>query len=378
MGAMRIALDVSASLDGPSGLEYYIESLTSALAKAAPEREFLLYSPFWSSPRRLEEARLPRARNVTRVRLAAPQRLLLPAEEAAGLLWRERRLRALGVDAVHGLSNTLPPLSRLPGIVTVHQAGGAPPGLWSRFFFGLLPERSARRADRVIAVSNLTREKAIATYRLDPARVVTVHFGGPDPAFRPGTDAPAAGVPYVLHVGALAPHKNVPALMRAFARIVAKDPGRPLRLVLVGRPGAASDEVARLAAEAPIAGRVDVLGMLPREKIVELYQGAAAVAIPSLQEGFCFPVLEAMACGAPVVVADSSAMPEVAGDAALTCDASRPEELERALSRVLDEPELAADLRRRGAARALSFSWEKAARETLAVIDAACAARRKS
>lgn len=375
---MRIALDVSAVLDGASGLGFYIERLTAALVAAAPEREFVLTAAFWRGARRLEDAPLPRARNVVRARIAAPQRLLLPAEEAAGLLWRERRLLALGVDAVHGLGNVLPPLSRLPGVVTIHHVGGGvPPGPWARFFFNTLPRRSALRADRAIAVSERTRGEAIAAWGLDPARIVTVHEGGPDGAFRPAS-APATGSPYVLHVGGLSVRKNVPVLLRAFAAIVAKDPSRPLRLLLAGRPGEASAEIARLSAEAPLAGRVELLGEVTRERLVALYQGAAAVAVPSLVEGFGFPVLEAMACGAPVVAADAAALPEVAGGAALLCDAAAPEPLALALARVLNEPDLAADLRRRGPARAASFSWDKAARETLQVVDAARAARLKS
>jgi glycosyltransferase involved in cell wall biosynthesis len=377
---MRIALDVSALLDGASGLGFYVERLTAALAAAAPEREFLLTAAFWSGPKRFDDAPLPRARNVTRVRLAAPQRFLLPAEEAAGLHWRERRLLALGVDAIHGLGNTLPPLSRLPGVVTIHHVGGElPPGLWPRFFFNVVPRNSARRADRVIAVSERTRTEAIAAWGLDPARIETIAEGGPDAVFRPAdADAPRSTVPYILHVGALVVRKNVPALLDAFARVVAQNPSRPLRLLLAGRPGEASAEIARLMAAPALAGRVDLLGPVPRERLVALYQGAAVVAVPSLLEGFGFPVLEAMACGAPVVAADAAALPETAGGAALLCDAARPEEFAKALSRVLDEPELAADLRSRGLVRAASFSWEKAARETLRVIDAARADKNRA
>jgi len=375
---MRIALDVSAALDGASGLGFYIERLTAALAAAAPDREFVLTAAFWRGGRRLEDAALPRARNLSRLRFAAPQRLLLPCEEYAGVSWRERRFRELGVDAVHGLGNVLPPLSRLPGVVTVHHVGGGvPPGPWADFFFNQLPRRSARRADRVIAVSERTRSEALTAWGLDPARVVTVHEGGPDPVFHPGAAA-AAGAPYVLHVGGLSARKNVPALLRAFGAIVRKDPGRPLRLVLAGRPGEASAEIARLSAAPPLAGRVEILGEVSRERLVGLYQGAAAVAMPSLVEGFGFPVLEAMACGAPVVAADAAALPEIAGGAAQLFDPADPDALARALSRVLDDAALAADLRRRGLARAEDFSWEKAARETLAVVDAARAQRLKS
>jgi glycosyltransferase involved in cell wall biosynthesis len=377
---MRIALDVSAALDGASGIGFYVERLTAALSAVAPEREFVLTSAFWSGARRLEEAALPRARNVSRLRFAAPQRLLLPAEEFAGVSWRERRFREMGVDAVHGLGNVLPPLRRLPGIVTVHHVGGGvPPGAWADFFFNRLPRSSTRRADRVIAVSERTRTEAIAQWGLDAARVRTVHEGGPDPAFVPAA-AGASGpeIPYVLHVGGLSVRKNVPALLRAFGTIVEKDPSRRLRLVLAGRPGEASAEIARLSAAPPLAGRVELLGEVARERLVTLYQGAAAVAMPSLVEGFGFPVLEAMACGAPVVAADAAALPEVAGGAAQLFDPADAGALARALSRVLDDADLAADLRRRGLARAGAFSWEKAARETLEVVDAARAEGLKS
>jgi glycosyltransferase involved in cell wall biosynthesis len=377
--ARRIALDVSAALDGASGLGFYVERLTAALAAAAPEREFVLTSAFWRGPGNMEDVPLPTAPNITRLRLSAPQRLLLPAEEAAGVLWRERKLAAAGVDALHGLCNLLPPLSRLPGMVTIHHLGGEKSrGLWSRFFFETLPARGARRADRVIAVSEHTRTQALAEWGLDPARVKTVHEGGPDPIFRPPPEAPSSGTPYVLHVGALYVRKNVPNLLHAFGQIVEKNPSRPLRLVLAGRPGDAADEISRLAAAPPLAGRVDILGSVPRQRLVSLYQNAAAVVVPSLLEGFGFPVLEAMACGAPVVAARATSLPEVAGDAALLCDAAAPEGIAAALARVLDERGLAADLRRRGPARAASFSWETAARRTLAVLDEACADRRKS
>lgn len=376
---MRIALDVAAALDGASGLGFYVERIAAALAAVGPEHEFVLTAAFWSEAKRLASAALPRAPNVSRLRLAAPQRLLLPIEESAGLLWRERSLLARGIDAYLGLGNVLPPLSRIPGIVVIHHVGGAlPAGLWPRFFFDILPARSARRAERVIAVSQHTRARAIAAWDLEAARVTTVPEGGPDPLFRPPAPAPAPppAVPYVLHVGALVARKNIPGLMRAFAQIVERDPARPLRLLLAGRPGDASAEIARLASQPPLSGRVEILGPVARERLVALYQGAAAVAMPSLLEGFGFPVLEAMACGAPVVAADSASLPEVAGEAALLCDAARPEALAAALSRVLNEPDFAAELRRRGPARAASFSWTEAARRTLAVVAEARAAKK--
>lgn len=373
---MRIALEVSGLLDGASGLGFYIERLTAALVAAAPEHEFLFVTASWSGGGRLAAAPLPRARNASLLHLKAPQRLLLPAEEYAGWRWRERRLRAAGADAVHGLGNSLPPLETLPGVVTMHHIGGSvPPTAWNRFFFDTLPRRSARRADRVIAVSGPTRDALVAEWGVDPAKVTVVHEGGPGPEFRPAPE-PAAGTPYVLHVGSLVARKNVANLVRAFGRVVERDPARPLRLVLAGRGGDASAEVARLAAVPALAGRVDILGPVERERLVALYQGAALVAVPSLLEGFGFPVLEAMACGAPVVAAAAASLPELAGDAAVLCDATRPEPLADALASVLDDPARAASLRAKGPARAASFTWEAAARATLTVVKEAREAKR--
>lgn len=374
---MRIALEVSGLLDGASGLGFYIERLTAALVAAAPEHEFLFTSAFWSGAERLAAAPLPRARNASLLHLRAPQRLLLPAEEFAGSHWREGRLRAAGVDVLHGMGNALPPLASLPGVVTMHHIGGSVPRtLWNDFFFGTLPRRSARRADRVIAVSGPTRAALIAEWGVDPAKVVVVHEGGPGPEFRPAPDAAPDGEPYILHVGSLVARKNVATLLRAFGRVVERDPARPLRLLLAGRDGDATAEVTRLASAPPLAGRVDLLGPVTRERLIALYQGAALVAVPSLLEGFGFPVLEAMACGAPVVAADAASLPELAGDAAVLCDATRPEPLGDALARVLDDRELSAALRAKGPARAAVFTWEAAARSTLTVIKAARAAKR--
>ncbi|MBI3563961.1 MAG: glycosyltransferase family 4 protein [Elusimicrobia bacterium] len=373
---MRIALEVSGLLDAASGLGFYIERLSAALVAAAPEHEFVFTSASWSGADRLTAAPLPRARNASLLHLRAPQRLLLPAEEFAGSRWRERRLLAAGIELFHGMGNALPPLATLPGVVTMHHIGGSvPPSLWNGFFFGTLPRRSALRADRVIAVSGPTRDALIADWGVDPGKVVVVHEGGPGPEFRPAPARPAE-TPYVLHVGALVARKNVANLLRAFGKVVERDPSRPLRLVLAGRDGDATSEATRLASAPPLAGRVEFLGPVTRERLIGLYQGAVLVAVPSLLEGFGFPLLEAMACGAPVVAADAASLPELAGDAAVLCDATRPEPLADALARVLDDRGLADALRAKGPARAARFTWDSAARATLTVINEARAAKR--
>ncbi|HAZ07729.1 MAG TPA: hypothetical protein DCZ01_04215 [Elusimicrobia bacterium] len=374
---MRLAVDAAPLLDAVSGLGFYCERICAALAEI-PELELIMTISSWRSAEGLERAPLPRGPRVRLLPLRAPQRLLLPAEEALGLRWRERRLLEAGADAYLGLGNVLPPLTRLPGVVVVHHVGSdtLPPGLWPRFYFRTLTDRSVARARRVIAVSERTRADVLAKWRLEPARVTMVHEGGPDVSFRParpGDQPPSVDGPYLLHVGALVARKNVPLLLRAFGRLVERNPSLPHRLVLAGRDGDASAEVARLCAGVPLAERVLRLGAVPRATLVALYQGASVAAVPSRLEGFGFPVLEAMACGTPVVVSTAGSLPEIAGDAALTHDPDDEQGLGVALERLLGDPALAAELRRKGLERAAAFSWRRAAAETLAVVRGAVA-----
>lgn len=377
---MRIAIDVSSAFGGPSGAGFYVSELTAALARAGGH-ELVLTSASWSADEQWAAARLPEGPGVSRVTLKVPQRLLLPAEHYAGLRWRERKYAALGVDVYFGPGNTLPPLGRMPGVVTVHHVGGElPGGAWPAFYFGSLTPSSARRADRVIAVSDHTRREILAAWDLDPAKVVRVHEGGPGPEFRPlrSGDAEApVDAPFILHVGALFKRKNVPNLLKAYALLLGRNPRLPHALVLAGRDGDASAEIETALALPPLRDRVVRLGGVPREDLVALYRRASVLAYPSLLEGFGFPLLEAMACGTPVVAADAASLPEIGGDAALLCDAEKPEAIADALERALD-PETAAALRARGPARAASFSWDKAARETIAVLASAREDARKS
>ncbi|MDQ3702685.1 MAG: glycosyltransferase family 4 protein, partial [Chloroflexota bacterium] len=148
-------------------------------------------------------------------------------------------------------------------------------------------------------------------------------------------------------------------------------PRRRPELRLVGTPGWGGAEIVSLPQRLGIGGDVRFLGRLPTPEVAALYRGALALVYPSLWEGFGLPVLEAMAAGAPVIAADRASIPEVAGSAAILIDPEDPDALAGAMARVADDAILRAELRRRGHARALEFSWERAARETLDVFEEA-------
>ena len=257
-----------------------------------------------------------------------------------------RRVR----PALAHFQHALPLRCPCPAVVTVHDLGfERDPSLMplpDRAIFKAAVPWSVRRVARVLAVSERTRADLIELYRTPPEKiVVTPH--GVDPAFTPGGE-PSRGGDYVLFVGAVQARKDPLAAVDAAA-------AAGLPLVAVG-----PERDPELAAELRRRG-VEVRGYVEQDELVRLYRGAAALVFPSRYEGFGLPLVEAMACGTPVVASPDPALQEVAGDAALFAEPAR---LGEAIRRAIDErPRLAAA----GLERARRFSWEEAARRTLAV-----------
>lgn len=233
---------------------------------------------------------------------------------------------------------------------------------------------SVRAARRVIAISGATRDDLVRRYGADPARIAVVHHGLGAAQFRPAEPAAVEAArarhglarPYFLYVGTLQPRKNLVRLIEAFA--AAADALGDVDLAIGGRRGWLSEGIERRAAELGLAGRARLLGYLPDADLPALLSGAIAFTFPSLYEGFGLPVLEAMACGAPVLTSSTSSLPEVAGDAALLVDPADTDAIAAGLVRLASDAALRADLHERGLRRAAQFTWERCARETLAVL----------
>jgi glycosyltransferase involved in cell wall biosynthesis len=236
---------------------------------------------------------------------------------------------------------------------------------------------AARQAGRIITLSRASA-RDIARLLGVPLDKVAVVPAAPRDVFRRAPDPRAVEEVqrcygrFFLSVGVLAPQKNLERVLRAFAQV--RD--GTTRLVLAGRPaGAYADAVLRpLARELDVAERVVFAGATDDETLRTLYHAAVALVYPSLGEGFGLPIVEAMACGCPVITSRVSSMPEVAGDAALLVDPRAVTALAGALERLLAEPALRADLAARGRARATFFTWDKAARQTLQCYDEAVCA----
>lgn len=278
-----------------------------------------------------------------------------------------------GADVAHGTDVRVPAWGPCARVATIHDVFHCLPiaAGWSTPEFAERARRhyrqAAERAHLLVAVSEASRLDAIAHVGVDPSRIVAVphgigaRFASQPPEARAAARA-ALGLPqqYLLYVGAIAIRKNLPALVRAFA-------ASPLRgcmpLVLAGGASDASAAVAAAVRECGLAAEVRLADFVPDEHLPGIYAAAAAVCLPSLYEGFGLPVLEAMACGAPVMTSDRGALAEIAGGHAQTADPGSVEAMAAALARAVD---LSAEARARAQAHARSFTWERCARGHLA------------
>lgn len=230
--------------------------------------------------------------------------------------------------------------------------------------------RQIAESDKIITISEHTKKDLQKFYNVSDDKIAVIY---------PGTDLTAPSeIPlaltelclperYILSVGTLEPRKNLILLFRAAYLLRRKLRESNIKICLAGATGWKHDATERVLDELQIQDLVIKLGYVPREVLPALYAGATAFVYPSLYEGFGLPVLEALACGAPVVTSNVSSLPEVGGDAALYIDPHSIEELAAAIEKLLDDEALREQLKIKGFAQAAKFSWEKCARETLAV-----------
>jgi glycosyltransferase involved in cell wall biosynthesis len=367
---MTIYFDISAAVHHRAGLGRYADSLARALLPLlGDELAFFCNREAGIEPLAGLEG-VPTAT----VNLGyKPWRMLVWLGQV-GRLGFNRRVP--GATLFHATEHLLLPLSGVPTVLTVHdlifRRYPAHHKRLNRWYLNATMPLFCRRAGHLIAVSAQSKRDVIEAYGIPPEKI-TVIYEAADPRFCPQPAETVAavraryGLPdrYLLFVGTIEPRKNLGRVLAAFERLHAE--GLTDALVIVGKRGwLYNDFFARLEAS-PTKQAVIFPGFVPDADLPAVYTGAQALAFPSEFEGFGLPVLEAMACGAPVVCSNTSSLPEVTGDAALLIDPLNVDALTEVLRRVLDDPALAADLRARGLAQAARFSWARAAEETLAV-----------
>jgi len=301
------------------------------------------------------------------VRLAGAGR---PARIAWTQLLAGRAARRAGAGLLHGVHYELPLRSGLPQVVTVHDLTLLTHPEWHEAskvrYFGWAMRRAVAAATRVLCVSATTA--ADLTERLGvPGDRVDVTPLGTD--LRPAADSQVAELrrrlgldgPYLLGLGTVEPRKDLPTLVRAFAALAAE---LPHRLVLAGLAGWGAGELEAAVAASGVADRILVTGYVADADKAALLTGADVFGYPSRYEGFGLPVLEAMACGTPVVTTTGGSLPEVAGDAATLIDPGDEDALAAAIAKLVTDPPARQDAAARGLARAATFTWKRCAELT--------------
>ena len=277
------------------------------------------------------------------------------------------------LDLLHSMAFVTPLLAPCPTVITVYDLSFLhfPERFprWQRLYLSSQTRRSCRQARRIITISESSRQDVHRFFGV-PLSQIDVVVPGVDAAYRPLPEAEVIAfrtkqglARFVLHVGTLQPRKNIPALLQAFAQL-----GDPtIKLVLVGGKGWLYDEIFQEVQALGLTEQVVFTGYVPDDELPLWYNAAALLVFPSVYEGFGMPIVEAMACGTPVIAADSSSIPEAVGEAGLLFAPNDVEALVKQMTAVLTSPNLQHKLRQKGFKQAQRFSWERAGRETAEV-----------
>ena len=371
---MRIAIDATSVPPQPAGAGVYAIELVRALAARPPGSDgYALFARgdwFDAAVAGRKDWRIERVRAASRPLRTAWEQVRLPA-----------RTRALGIDVLHSTHHTLP-LTRMRAarVVTVHDVTffripeRYPPA--RRLYMQASTRLAAKVAAAVIVPSGAVRDDVLRSLAL-PREKVHVVYEAPASRFAPIDPATARAVvrehdvepPYILSVGSLEPGKNRARLIRALHAL--RNDGVCQQLVVVGQPAWRFEAERSLVRELGMERNVRFLGYVPDADLPAFYAAADVFALPALYEGFGLPVIEAMACGTPVLTSATGATAEVAGDAAVLVDPLSVEAIGDGLRRLLTDADLRAELRRRGIERAAQFSWRRAADETHEVYERA-------
>jgi len=365
---MRIGIDARSVYPGHGGIGTYARELVRALARIDRQNQYLILCTDRKGPEPIASAA-----NFTEISCSAAM---------MDWGWEQLQLPALaedlGMDVLHLTCFGALIAKPCRAVSTIHDVvfRERPELVDPRLAASLdrAASLAAREADHVITVSDYSREAIGRAYHI-PLDRISVVYPAAGSEFRPIARQEAArrveerfGLQpgYLLYVGALEPKKNIDGLLDAFSRVL-RDGFADQVLVLAGGEGGMPYDVARAVRMHRLERSVRVLGYVTDDNLLSLHCAASVFVYPSFYEGFGLPPLEAMACGTPTIVSNTTSLPEVVGEAALLVDPERPEEMAEAIARVLADRALAAELSRRGLEQSGRFSWERAAAQTLEV-----------
>lgn len=361
---MRIGFDARLYSDVSSGIGSYTRNLIENLVKISSGHEYYL---FLDSP-------LPPGV----VRLKNTFTEIIP--EKKRILWTNfylpGRLSKLDIDLYHGTANFEIPIRKVTRyVVTIHDII---PKLFPelipfkhRLIFNLFTKRALKVADKVITVSEHSKKDIVRFFNADENKIKVIYEAASE-IFRPIRDSAILKefrekykLPeeFILFLGLLEPKKNIMRIIKSF--LFLKEKGLRCKLVIGGRKGWYFENIFKLARELNLTNDIIFTGFVPEEDLPLLYNSSRLFVFPSLYEGFGLPVLEAMACGIPVITSRTSSLPEIAADAALYVDPLSIDSIVEAIDQVYKDEDMRGSMIERGIQRARHFSWQKAAAETL-------------
>ena len=363
---MRIAIDAS-TISTQGGPRTYVLGLIDALLLIDHDNDYVV---FYNDPVHL--GRFPLAREV-----------VLPGKSPLASVWREHVLLPLAcrrerVDLLHCPKSAIPYFSPCPVVVTLHDLIPLKHPETEKFaaqlYWRLQIPIAARRSSFIITDSEHARREILEDFGCLPEKIKAIMLGFDPRMITPKEAADGDsvcrkyGLPpeYLLYVGTIQPRKNLDTLIQAFYRLKCSG-SFDHKLVIVGRKGWLYEQLFIRIKELDLESEIIFTGFVPDEDLPFIYDRARVFLYLSLFEGFGLPPLEAMACGVPVITSNTTSLPEVVGDAGITLDPTDVGQVVIAMKQVLQNCQVAEEMKQKGAARARLFSWETAARQTLEI-----------
>lgn len=362
---LRIGIDGRYIEDHFPGIGRYTYNLINKMPEVAPDADFVIFHDPRLLNTRYDVEDLARHPNLQLVSVDVPTLSLKEQHRLPSLA------KSLSLDLLHSPYYIKPYWLSCPSVVTIHDL--IPmiypqhlPHRWTAWIFRATASLAVRRTNQIIAVSESTSRDLASLFGASQAQVTVVHEAA-DERFRPlerkesNSVLQRYGLPrqYILYLGINKPHKNLVFLLQVFSQVETE-----AKLVLAGREDPRYPQARQEAERLNLSERVVFLGEVADHDLPMLYGGAELFVFPSLYEGFGLPVLEAMACGTPVICSNRSSLPEIVGDAALTLDPLDRDAWVAALTELLEKEALRAEMRTKGLRRAQTFSWEDTARRT--------------
>jgi glycosyltransferase involved in cell wall biosynthesis len=366
---MRVGIYIVPLLNHVTGRERSMQGLLDALARLDGANDYYLFVR--PGNRRLFQRPEPNFHTVVARLPSLPSRRLWQLGHLYLARWAHR------LDVLDLAESPMPGFFSKRATTTIYDI--APvlfPSFFplkGRLFYQMALPFGAKHLGRIAVPSQCTKDDVVTHLSADPAKV-TVVSRGVDSRFQPARHfEPIAAVKrryrlpdrFILYVGTIEPRKNLPRLIGAYRRL--REEGVRHGLVIAGGRGWLCDDVFEAAGRDGLGEHIVFTGHVSEDDLLALYQSADVFAYPSLYEGFGLPVLEAMACGVPVVCSDRSSLPEAAGDAALLVDPTDESAIAAALARALDDDDLRREMVARGLRRAREFTWDRVARNFLSI-----------